>query len=48
LSDEYLARSGDGAKVIALHTSPITVALPTYLRMPPIPGIDDAVDTKTL
>ena len=58
LTDECLARARrDGAKVIALHTSPImSVALPMYLRMgfaklrdaPPILGVDYAVYTKTL
>jgi ribosomal protein S18 acetylase RimI-like enzyme len=47
----------DGAKVVALHTSPImTVALPMYLRMgfarlrdaPPFLGVDYAVYTKAL
>jgi len=58
LTDECLVRARrDGAKVIALHTSPImTVALPMYLRMgfarlrdaPPILGVDYAVYTKAL
>jgi GNAT superfamily N-acetyltransferase len=58
LTDECLARARrDGAKVMALHTSPImTVALPMYLRMgfaklrdaPPILGVDYAVYTKAL
>ncbi len=58
LTDECLARARrDGAKVMALHTSPImTVALPMYLRMgfawlraaPPIFGVDYAVYTKAL
>jgi GNAT superfamily N-acetyltransferase len=58
LTQECLARARrDGAKLIALHTSPImTVALPMYLRMgfaklrdaPPFLGVDYAVYTKAL
>ena len=58
LTQECLARARrDGARVVALHTSPImTVALPMYLRMgftklrdvPPILGVDYAVYTKAL
>ena len=58
LTDECLTRATrDGARVIALHTSPImTVALPMYLRLgfaklrdaPPIHGVDYAVYTKAL
>ena len=58
LTQECLARAGrDGARVIALHTSPImTVALPMYVRMgfarlrdaPAIFGVEYAVYTKAL
>lgn len=58
LTDECLARAArDGAKVIALHTSPIMiVALPMYQRMgftklrdtPSIFGVEYAVYTKVL
>lgn len=58
LTDACLARAKrDGAKIIALHTSPImTVALPMYLRMgftklrdaPPIFGVEYAVYVKAL
>ena len=58
LTNECLARaSRDGARVIALHTSPImTVALPIYQRMgfarlraaPPIFGVEYAIYTKAL
>lgn len=58
LTEECLARAArDGAKVIALHTSPVmTVALPMYQRMgfarlrdaPPIFGVEYAIYTKAL
>jgi ribosomal protein S18 acetylase RimI-like enzyme len=58
LTDECIERARrDGAKLIALHTSPImSVALPMYQRMgfawlraaPPIFGVDYAVYTKAL
>ena len=58
LTDACLARAHrDGAKIIALHTSPImTVALPMYLRMgfaklrdaPPVFGVEYAVYLKAL
>lgn len=58
LTQECLTRARrDGAKLIALHTSPImTVALPMYLRMgferlrdaPPVFGVEYAIYTKAL
>jgi ribosomal protein S18 acetylase RimI-like enzyme len=58
LTQECLVRARrDGARLIALHTSPImTVALPMYLRMgfarlrdaPPFLGVSYAVYTKAL
>jgi len=58
LTDACIERARrDGAKLIALHTSPImSVALPMYLRMgfvrlrdaPPVFGVDYAVYTKAL